>query len=191
MLYFCTVTITINVFPLLMFWSWWISMVRPCRFSTLHWGLRGCIWDPLAVRYGADIQLGTRDLGCILQPPLPGIHWFHADDCHPVLPRTNQPVPLEHQQRGDPETGGTHTETIARCYKELKKGDLDQNVSLWVKYFVVTYIWKIESSLLNKYTVPKSFCYVVPTFLSTPIFAGVTNMLLLGQCQWISKWINK
>ena len=122
MLYFCTVTICINICPLLMFWSWWIPLVRPCRFSTLHWGKRDCsILDHSAVRYRADIQIGTRDKDCILQPPMPGIHWFHADEHHPVLQWTNQPVPPERRQRGDPETGGLLTETVPRSYEERKR----------------------------------------------------------------------
>ena len=54
--------------PLLMFWSWWIPMVRSCRFSTLSWGLCSCIRYHPVVRDRADVQLGTHDLGCILQP---------------------------------------------------------------------------------------------------------------------------
>ena len=34
---FCTFATNVYIWPTIMyFWSWWIPMVRPCRFSTLH-----------------------------------------------------------------------------------------------------------------------------------------------------------
>ena len=109
--------------------------------------------------------------------PLPGIHWFHADECYPVLQQTT----LNPTCSSDVNEEILRQEDYSRRpfleAKKSGKGDPDQNVSLWVKYYIVTYIWKIESCLMNKDTVPKSFCSVVwpsSTRWFTPGFAGVT-----------------
>ena len=114
-------------------------MVRPCRFSTLYEETARLYLIPRGhVRYRAGTQ-AWKDIGCIHLAPLPGVYRFHADIVLPVLQRPDNQT---HQSTNDEEIL-RQEEYVQKLFLEATKSekrDPDQNVSLWVKYFVVTYI---------------------------------------------------